>query len=90
MRAAANELGVDSLIDACEQDIRRSGGSSYRFLQNVYCQTNPREQDLTPALSERFLGSEGARRSSPRRRIRRSIQVYVPTPRFPDYKNYIT
>ena len=139
MRTAANELGVDLLIDACEddfyaaiprirakigdrallrslhffdenrrvdnmasalkrgdtaaylRDVRRSGDSSYRFLQNVYCQTNPREQAiaLALALSERFLGSEGAARVHGGG-FAGTIQVYIPTPRFPDYKNYIT
>ena len=70
--------------------VRRSGDSSYRFLQNVCSPDNPREQALALALalSERFLGADGAARVHGGG-FAGTIQVYVPAPLFPDYSDYM-
>ncbi len=54
---AARGALVDGDIDRFFDNVRRSGGSSFKFLQNVYTTQNVREQGLSLALclTEEFL-----------------------------------
>ena len=69
------------------EGVRRSGDSSYRFLQNVFSPRHVSEQaiSLALALSERFLEGEGAVRVHGGG-FAGTIQVFVPNARFEDYR----
>ena len=70
--------------------VNESGNSSYCYLQNVYSPSNPKEQgvSLGLALTKRFLGGNGACRVHGGG-FAGTIQCYVPTERFPEYKQYM-
>ena len=83
---AENER-VDAMLPALQREdmatyltlVRESGDSSSRFLQNLYSSTNTGEQGLVLALAvtERFLGKEGACRVHGGG-FAGTIQAYVP------------
>ena len=74
-------------IEAYLDGVRRSGDSSYRFLQNVFSPRHPGQQavSLALALSERFLAGDGAARVHGGG-FAGTIQVFVSTERFEDYR----
>jgi len=73
---------IESYLDG----VRRSGDSSFRFLQNVYSPRHLSDQALTLALAltEKFLQGKGACRVHGGG-FAGTIQVFVPTERFDDY-----
>jgi len=85
---------VDALkkkdIEAYLDGVRRSGDSSWRFLQNVYSPRHVDEQavSLALALSEGFLKREGASRVHGGG-FAGTIQVFVPAARFNAYTEYM-
>ncbi len=87
-------LMVDALkagdIETYLEGARKSGDSSYRFLQNVF---SPRHVDkqavsLALALTERFLKGTGACRVHGGG-FAGTVQVFVPSERFAEYVGYI-
>lgn len=68
--------------------VKESGRSSFEYLQNVYCNSSPKEQGLSLALalSDEFLGSCGASRVHGGG-FAGTIQAYVPNHIL---KHYIT
>lgn len=84
---------VDFLRERRFQDflgeVRESSASSFRWLQNIYATTHPREQGLTLALAltERFLAAHGGGAC----RVHGggfagTIQAWVPEASIPDYR----
>lgn len=73
-------------IEAYLEGVRRSGDSSFCFLQNVYSPRHVANQavSLALALTERFLAGEGASRVHGGG-FAGTIQVFIPTARFADY-----
>ena len=67
--------------------VQESGNSSWRLLQNCYTPRNPSEQGVTLALAltEEFLGNEGACRVHGGG-FAGTIQAYIPTARLPEYR----
>lgn len=67
--------------------VRESGSSSWRLLQNCYTAQNPSEQGITLALAltEEFLGSDGAFRVHGGG-FAGTIQAYVPAARLSGYR----
>ncbi|MBQ8741225.1 MAG: galactokinase [Clostridia bacterium] len=70
--------------------VKRSGESSYDLLQNVYSQSNPREQaiSLALALTKQFLNGRGAYRVHGGG-FAGTIQCYIPNKMFDGYKKMI-
>lgn len=70
--------------------VKESGCSSYRFLQNVFSVSAPKEQGLSLALAltERFLGDKGACRVHGGG-FAGTIQAFVPNDMLDGYKNMI-
>ena len=70
--------------------IKKSGNSSFRYLQNVFSVSAPTEQGLSLALAltERFLGSKGAFRVHGGG-FAGTIQAFVPNKMLADYKKLI-
>ena len=77
-------------IKAYLNGVRRSGDSSWRFLQNVYSPRHVEKQavSLALALSERFLNDEGASRVHGGG-FAGTIQVFIPTDRFKAYVSFM-
>jgi galactokinase len=77
-------------IKAYLDGVRRSGDSSWRFLQNVFSPRHVDEQavSLALALSERFLDGEGASRVHGGG-FAGTIQVFIPTERFEAYTAFM-
>jgi galactokinase len=77
-------------IKAYLDGVRRSGDSSWRFLQNVFSPRHVDEQavSLALALSERFLDGEGASRVHGGG-FAGTIQVFIPTERFEAYTSFM-
>ncbi|MCK5737164.1 MAG: galactokinase [Spirochaetaceae bacterium] len=77
-------------IKAYLEGVRRSGDSSWRFLQNVFSPRHVEKQgvSLALALSERFLGGEGASRVHGGG-FAGTIQVFIPKKRFDAYTSYM-
>jgi len=77
-------------IQAYLEGVRRSGDSSWRFLQNVYSPRHVGKQavSLALALTERFLSGEGASRVHGGG-FAGTIQVFIPTKRFAAYVSYM-
>ncbi|MBE6732668.1 MAG: galactokinase [Ruminococcaceae bacterium] len=71
-------------------NVNKSGDSSYKFLQNLYSNTNIKEQSLclAIALTQDFLGNDGACRVHGGG-FAGTIQAYIPTERFSEYKTMI-
>lgn len=70
--------------------VKRSGESSYDYLQNVYSPSNPKEQaiSLALALTKQFLNGRGAYRVHGGG-FAGTIQCYIPNKMFDDYKRMI-
>lgn len=70
--------------------IKKSGNSSFKYLQNVFSVSAPREQGLSLALAltERFLGNRGAYRVHGGG-FAGTIQAFVPNDLLEDYKQMI-
>ena len=70
--------------------VNESGDSSYKYLQNVYSNSNVKSQGLSLALAltERFLGGEGACRVHGGG-FAGTIQCYIPITRLEDYRRMI-
>ena len=70
--------------------VNASGQSSYDYLQNLYSNSNVREQGLclALALTKNFLNGKGACRVHGGG-FAGTIQCYIPTERFLDYKKMI-
>ena len=70
--------------------VNASGQSSYDYLQNLYSNSNVREQGLclALALTKNFLNGKGACRVHGGG-FAGTIQCYIPTERFSDYKKMI-
>ena len=70
--------------------VNKSGESSYKYLQNLYSNSNPAEQGLclAIALTKQFLGNDGASRVHGGG-FAGTIQCYIPTEKLADYKNMI-
>ena len=83
---ALNKNDIKSYLDG----VRRSGDSSWRFLQNVFSPRHVDEQavSLALALSERFLDGEGASRVHGGG-FAGTIQVLVPTDKFKAYVSFM-
>ena len=66
--------------------VRRSGDSSFKYLQNVYTTKNVSEQGLSLALAlaDGFLGDEGALRVHGGG-FAGTVQVFVPNTRLGDF-----
>ena len=85
---------VDALrsgnIEEYLDGVRRSGDSSYRFLQNVYSPRHVERQavSLALALTERFLNGTGASRVHGGG-FAGTIQVFIPSDRFEEYVAYM-
>lgn len=89
---------VEEMVDALNRNdmkfyldgVRRSGDSSWRFLQNVFSPRHVDEQavSLALALSERFLDGKGASRVHGGG-FAGTIQVFVPAARFEAYTDYM-
>jgi len=77
-------------ISAYLEGVRRSGDSSWRFLQNVFSSRHVDEQavSLALALTERFLNGEGASRVHGGG-FAGTIQVFIPAGRFKAYTNFM-
>jgi len=86
MAKSLKEGDIESYLDG----VRRSGDSSFRFLQNVYSPRHVADQALTLALalSEKFLQGKGACRVHGGG-FAGTIQVFVPTERFDDYVQFM-
>ncbi|MDC7222496.1 MAG: galactokinase family protein [Spirochaetales bacterium] len=89
VRAMEKTLQDDDMDSFLEQ-VRASGDSSFKFLQNVFPASHPEEQgiSLALALSEGFLNGEGACRVHGGG-FAGTIQVYVPNERAEDYKEFM-
>lgn len=83
----ANALIKGDVKDFLKQ-IRRSGRSSFMYLQNVYSSLNVKEQSLSLALclSDGILGTEGAFRVHGGG-FGGTIQAFVPNDKINEYKN---
>lgn len=83
----ANALIKGDVKDFLKQ-IRRSGRSSFMYLQNVYSSLNVKEQSLSLALclSDGILGTEGAFRVHGGG-FGGTIQAFVPNEKINEYKN---
>ncbi|MBQ2756695.1 MAG: galactokinase [Oscillospiraceae bacterium] len=70
--------------------VNKSGDSSYKYLQNVYCCISPNEQGLSLALNEtdRILAGRGACRVHGGG-FGGTIQAYIPNELVEEYKNSI-
>ena len=70
--------------------INESGCSSFRFLQNVFSVSSPKEQGLSLALAltEEFLGDKGACRVHGGG-FAGTIQAFIPSEMLEDYRNMI-
>lgn len=70
--------------------VNESGDSSYKYLQNIYSNTNVSNQGLSLALAltEMFLNGEGASRVHGGG-FAGTIQCYIPTDRIIEYKEMI-
>lgn len=70
--------------------IKKSGNSSFRYLQNVFSVSAPKEQGLSLALAltERFLGDRGGYRVHGGG-FAGTIQAFVPNDMLDDYKTLI-
>ena len=70
--------------------VNASGDSSYKYLQNLYPTSNPKEQGLclALALTSNFLDGEGACRVHGGG-FAGTIQCYIPNERLADYKQMI-
>ena len=77
-------------IDGYLEGVRGSGDSSYRFLQNVFSPHHVNDQavSLALALTERFLGTQGACRVHGGG-FAGTIQVFIPNERFDSYRKYM-
>ncbi len=85
-RIALNENNFAEFLN----NVNKSGDSSYKFLQNLYSNTNIREQSLclAIALTQEFLGKDGACRVHGGG-FAGTIQAYIPNARFNEYKAMI-
>lgn len=85
-RAALKEKNFEAFLEL----VNASGVSSYDYLQNLYSTTNISEQGLSLAiaLTKQFLNGEGACRVHGGG-FAGTIQCYIPTDRFDDYKQMI-
>ncbi len=83
----ANALKAGDIKDFLKQ-IRRSGRSSFMYLQNVYSSLNVKEQSLSLALclSDGILGTDGAFRVHGGG-FGGTIQAFVPNEKIIEYKN---
>ncbi len=72
------------------KEVNASGQSSYDYLQNLYSTSSVKEQGLSLgiALTKKFLGDKGACRVHGGG-FAGTIQCYIPTERFLDYKQMI-
>ena len=70
--------------------VNQSGDSSYNYLQNLYSNSNPAEQNLciALALTKKFLGDKGACRVHGGG-FAGTIQCYIPNDMLSDYKKMI-
>lgn len=70
--------------------VNESGNSSYKYLQNLYSNSNVREQGLclALALTEKFLGGDGACRVHGGG-FAGTIQCYIPSSRIDEYRDMI-
>jgi len=81
---------INGDIDGFLKLVNASGQSSYDYLQNLYSPSNVKEQGLPLgiALTKKFLGDKGACRVHGGG-FAGTIQCYIPTDLFEDYKNMI-
>lgn len=72
------------------RNVKESGASSYRYLQNVYTTKNPAEQSVSLALylSENFLGEKGAFRVHGGG-FAGTVQAFVPSGMTEDFQKYM-
>ncbi|MEF2230405.1 MAG: galactokinase, partial [Pseudodesulfovibrio sp.] len=86
MAAALRRADMAGYLDL----VRASGDSSWRLLQNCFSPSAPLAQPipLALALTERFLGGEGAWRIQGGG-FAGTIQAYVPVDRFEDYRTFM-
>lgn len=82
-RTALNEEDFATFLT----NVNKSGESSYKFLQNLYSNTNIKEQSLclAIALTQEFLQDDGACRVHGGG-FAGTIQAYIPKDKFGDYK----
>ena len=83
---AIEKSDLDSFLDV----IKRSGNSSYKYLQNVYANVAPNEQGVSLALyiAESLLGGEGACRVHGGG-FAGTIQAFVPCHKLDSFKSGI-
>ncbi len=72
------------------KNVSLSGDSSYKYLQNLYSNSNVSEQGLSLAIAvtEKFLNGDGACRVHGGG-FAGTIQAYIPSEKFESYKNMI-
>lgn len=76
-------------INAFLRDVRASGNSSYKYLQNVFSPADTKSEGVALALylSERFLGEKGAVRVHGGG-FAGTVQAFVPTDSAGEFKKY--
>ncbi len=81
---------TDRDIDSYLALVRDTGNSSFKYLQNIYSPSSPAEQgiSLACAMTERFLGSEGACRVQGGG-FAGTIEAYIPIDRTVAYFRYM-
>ncbi len=81
---------TDRDIDSYLALVRDTGNSSFKYLQNIYSPSSPAEQgiSLACAMTERFLGSDGASRVQGGG-FAGTIEAYIPIDRTVAYFRYM-